>query len=175
MPYAALVGSFWIKCSKSHCLAIPRKWHLKVWSGEIKWSTTDKAQQKSSFIFHKWAGGEIRADLQTQTKEDPTEQTKNTWAKDVIAPSASIWDGNARDGSKSIFWAATGQLLIPQGMQLPETRHSRKNYSFLLLRNLCFNFWLLSSKAYVASIQIAHLTKHTGSPKIRNNLLEQLK
>lgn len=51
MPYAALVRSFWIKYPKSHCLAIPRKWHLKVWSGEIKWNTTDKAQRRAHSSF----------------------------------------------------------------------------------------------------------------------------
>lgn len=47
MPSAALVGSFWIKCTKSHCLAVPRKWHLKVWSGESEWTRLSKRAHSS--------------------------------------------------------------------------------------------------------------------------------
>lgn len=165
MPYAALVGSFWIKCSKSHCLAVPRKWHLKVWSGEIKWNTTDKAQQKSPFIFHRWAGGGSRADLQHRQRRNQLSKPR-TYGPELplhhlppfvmempemgVNPSFEQW----LDSSSFHRECSSLKQDIPGGTIL-----------VYLWNAYVLTFGCSHLKTfYLASIQIVHLTKHNWQP-----------
>lgn len=170
IPRAALVESFRLKHSKS---PNSEKVTFKSTVRENRIKTTDKIQQRDHSSFRA-KRGETSAELQTQTKEEPVEQTKNIWPRNTNAPSASICKGNSRVESKSIFQAATGQLFIPQGISLLN-KTFWENYSRLLKTR---------KKAYVAafgcshpkpsclvSIQMVHLTKYNCQPQIRNNLL----
>lgn len=162
MPSAALVGSFWIKCTKSHCLAVPRKWHLKVWSGESEWTRLSR-RAHSSFTNEQVEKPEQT--LQTQTKEEPTEQSKNIQSRDAIAPSASLCNGNARDGSSSIF---------EQWLESPSFhRECSSLKQDILGRIIIVYLWkacVLTFRCshlkpfYLASLQSAHLTKHNWQP-----------